>query len=230
MSAYDEYLAAHAENPFINIHDYLDAYGYFDLNEFQKDKTKYLLARSNIEIEITTPKESAVKTLDYVRRGREAVVLSIDNPTNFAWHQNEDIDYDKFAAAGFEIYETQTPGGTILGSPDDLGIAIFLSNQYEILDFSFFNDLIVEYLRKSLVNHTIVKDSNDILINNKKIIGASAQAFEDKILYVAHVSFHDFSEEAAILCPKQSDKQPGCIPPGVARAALIEEIKQWFKI
>ena len=84
-------------------------------------------------------------------------------------------------------------------------------------------------VKKYLPNHTIEIDNNDILCDGKKIIGATTGEVNSKLLYMAHISFYDFSALAEILCDKNSSKTPGCVPAELSRATLLEEIESYFK-
>ena len=85
----------------------------------------------------------------------------------------------------------------------------------------------------NLINTVLKKnieiDNNDILCDGKKIIGATTGAVGSQSLYMAHISFYDFTALAEILCDKDSSKTPGCVPAELSRATLLEEIESYFK-
>lgn len=232
IQAQQEYRQALEVNPFTaNIYEYLAPYGYTDLDDFTSDKIEYLLKNSDIPITITTPEVGIAMTLNNFSQGQSQVVLCINNEKIYAWHCNDDIDIELFNDYGIPIYETGAEGGTILGSPDDLDIALVLSrDDFDECNFyKYFNNHLAAYLSAALPEHEVVADNNDILIDGKKIMGSSIAISDECLLYVAHISFYDFSALAKILCSKESSKTPGCVPAELNRATLLEEIKSWFK-
>lgn len=232
IQAQQEYRQALEVNPFkTNIYEYLAPYGYTDLDDFTSDKIEYLLKNSNIPITITTPEVGIAITLDNFTHDQQQAVFGINNEKIYAWHCNDDINTELFNDYGIPIYETGTEGGTILGSPDDLDIALILSHDDfdECNFYKYFNNRLAAYLCAALPEHEVVADNNDILIDSKKIMGSSIAITDNCLLYVAHISFYDFSALAEILCDKNSNKTPGCVPAELSRATLLEEIESWFK-
>lgn len=232
IQAQHEYRQALKVNPFeANIYEYLAPYGYTDLNDFTSDKIEYLLKNSNIPITITNPEMGIAITLDNFAQSQQQAMFCINNDKIYAWHCNDDIDTELFNDYGIPIYETGAEGGTILGSPDNLDIALVLS--YDDFDernfYKYFNNRLATCLSAALPGHEVVVDNNDILIDGKKVMGSSIAINDDCLLYVAHISFYDFSALTKILCNKDSSKMPGCIPAELSRATLLEEIKSWFK-
>lgn len=228
IQAQQEYRQALEVNPFTaNIYEYLAPYGYTDLDDFTSDKIEYLLKNSNIPITITNPEVGIAITLDNFAHGQQQVVFCINNEKIYAWHCNDDIDTELFGDYGIPIYET----GAILGSPDDLDIALILSrDDFDECNFyKYFNNRLATCLSAALPKHEVVADNNDILIDDKKIMGSSIAINDDCLLYVAHISFYDFSALAKILCSKESTKTPGCVPAELSRATLIDEFKSWFE-
>lgn len=232
IQAQHKYRQALETNPFTaNIYEYLAPYGYTNLGEFTSDKIKYLLKNSNIPITITNPEAGITMTLNNFSQGQSQVVLCINNEKIYAWHCNDDIDTELFNDYGIPIYETGAEGGTILGGPDDLDIAIILSHDDfdECNFYKYFNSRLATYLSAALPEHEVVVDNNDILIDGKKIMGSSIAISDECLLYMAHISFYDFSALAKILCSKESTKTPGCVPAELSRATLITELKSWFE-
>lgn len=230
IKAYSDYCEALSTDPFnANVYKYLAPYGYTDLDDFTKDKLDYLFKHSNLTITTTNPDESLMKDL-IEKMGQEQVFISINNGAIFAWHQDEDIDRDLYAANNVAIYETHGMGGTIISGPDDLDVAIILDhNNWAIIRANYFIEKVARALRDLLPGHEVVSDENDILVDNRKVIGMTSGKVGDMLLYMAHVSFSDMSDLTRILCPKQSTKTPGALPSELDRATLIDEFKSWFE-
>jgi len=102
-------------------------------------------------------------------------------------------------------------------------------NDWDVIKSNYFLEILAQMVKKYLPNYTIEIDSNDILCDGKKIIGATTGEVGSKLLYMAHISFYDFSALAKILCSKESTKTPGCIPAELSRATLLEELKSWLE-
>lgn len=231
IQAQHKYRQALEVNPFeANIYEYLAPYGYTDLDDFTSDKIEYLLKNSNIPITITNPDECLQSDLLEILATKQQLFISINNGKIFAWHQNKDIDTELFENYGIPIYETHGEGGTIISGPDDLDVALVLDrNDWDIIKSDYLLEALAQMVKKYLPNYTIEIDNNDILCDGKKIIGATTGEVGSKLLYMAHISFYDFSALTKILCNKDSNKTPGCMPAELSRATLLEEIKSWFK-
>ena len=231
IGAQKEYREALKLNPFCeNISTYLAPYGYTNLDEFQQDKIDYLLKNGNIPIIITTPEDGIKTTLSNFNNKIEQAVLCINNDKIFAWQCDDAIDPALFEDYGIPLYGTKASGGTILGSPDDLDIAFIISTDYcEDISSEYFNHRLARCLQNHLPDYNITEDNNDILINDKKIVGTTTQINNNMFLYMAHISFYDFSALTKILCSKESTKTPGYMPAELSRATLLEEMKSWFK-
>ena len=231
IQAQHKYRQALEIDPFTaNIYEYLAPYGYTNLDEFTSDKIKYLLKNSNIPITITNPDECLQSDLIEILIAKHQLFISINNGKIFAWHQNDDIDTELFKSYGIPIYETHGEGGTIISGPNDLDVALVLDrNDWDVIKSNYFLEALAQMVKKYLPNHTIEIDNNDILCDGKKIIGATTGEVGSKLLYMAHISFYDFSALAEILCDKDSSKTPGCVPAELSRATLLEEIESYFK-
>ena len=71
-------------------------------------------------------------------------------------------------------------------------------------------------------------DNNDILIDNKKVLGSASIATDNMFAFISHISFTDRSEYIQNICGVNTDKQPGFITPPLTREILINEVKLWL--
>lgn len=126
------------------------------------------------------------------------------------------------------IYPYDSFGGSIVADKDDFGLAILLP---EFIDISapMFLHKIVEILSKYFENVTI--QGNDILINNKKVIGSGSFGNDQVFIMLLYFSMSDKGVLIENICGQPTTgKEPGYIDPEVVSAKKLQgEVLLWLQ-
>ena len=201
----------------------LSVYGYNDLAKYFSDKRDYQLKHCGIKVHETT--------MDNIESRVEAAVISkipsLWIPTAdevFVWHGNESIDEALCAKLGVRIYDMNYIGGTIVSGPEDLSLAVLIPESVDISTFYMLSKI------KMIMDQyfdSVVIDGNDVLIDEKKVLGSMNRRVNGIYVFACQISYVDRSEYISKLCSKQSVKIPGYInsavlPKDVLKSKVIE--------
>ena len=213
-----------------NIYDYLSEAGYDDVEEFRKDAADYYLHSQNMTLErvyITT------ESLD------EWVSLAMSNKKLFRSSDVEDPslgtvaivgqtfnEYEKFNSMGVYPVVFNYMRGCIITGINDLNFCLCLpKKQWLQLD-----RLVLDKLAKfiSLKNDNVVIDANDIMLNNKKVVGLAIIDNKEMSCIICHISLTDYTDIIYELCPPHNGKEPGFIN-NITKKEFENEIQSWLE-
>ena len=141
--------------------------------------------------EVHTISDVAFETIRNILIAENPVLLFEKHETPFIYHGDEDYNIERARASNITVYEGGYAGGTIVRDAGDLSIGIFLPIEID-LNSKFFLNKIAEILNK--YNTPAVVDNNDIMVNNRKVIGTSTLSTDNYFGFVAYVSFNDKTE------------------------------------
>lgn len=205
----------------------LKPYGYDDLAVYFNDKRDYLFSQWIPEVypidvrNITTGLEDAVKNEKY------GIYISTTDGL-YAFHGSDEIDYTLCEELGVYVAELYHQGGTIIGSEKDLGIEIIAPNDIG-LDTNFILNKFYEIISK-YVSGNVTIDGNDILIDDKKVMGSMRRSVGNVFVWAAQVSFGDYKDIVSQICTKKSVKEPSCIDSLMLSRELLErEVLKWLQ-
>ena len=159
-------------------------------------------------------------------------IISVDNDTTFVYKGNNDkklINIEYCKQNNIPIYNYGTFGGAVVVSPGDYNIGIVVPAELD-LNSNFFLNKITIILNKYFENVKV--DNNDILINNKKVLGSAGFGNEEFFFFVAQISFSDKSELIQRICGdiEEGGKQPGYINSNILSSnQLKEELLIWLQ-
>lgn len=225
----EEYIQrkVYQEDNTANIYDYLAEAGYDDIEEFREDKTIYLLKHQNYIIdEVPEIKEDCY--VDKIKNKIPAFVYIIHSGNNFAFVPNT-FDKDDILAEYNIIparmnYEAKN--GVIITSDGDLRVVLIMPDFIEIPQ-NYFLIKIRDYLSKYFADVRI--DNNDIMLNNKKVLGSGLKNENSMNVFMFQITFVDRSELIKKICTT-SIKEPGFIDPNiVSPEQLKNEFLSWLQ-
>lgn len=203
----------------------LSSYGYESLVDYFNDKRNHYFNEWIPEVypidvrTITTELENAVRNAKY------GVYISTTDGL-YAFHGSDEIDYALCDELGIQVAELYHNGGTIIGSPADLGIEI-VAPRYIGLESAFILNKFYEIISQYVENVSI--DGNDILVDGKKVMGSMQRNVGNVYVWAAQVSFGDYSDIIAQVCNKQSVKKPSYIDSDLlTRDELEAEVLAWL--
>ena len=226
MEEEKRYVADRQHNINTSLPDRLVPYGYENLTEYFNDKKEYLFNQwipDVIYIDVSTLTTELEKA---VREEKYGIYISTSNGL-YAFHGDDDIDYELCKELDVCVAELYHQGGTIIGSNADLGIEIvapiYLNLDGNIIIYKFY-----EIISKYFDNVSI--DGNDILIDGEKVMGSMRRNVGNTFVWAAQVSFADYSEIISKVCNKKSVKKPSYIDSNkLSRSQLESEVLKWLQ-
>lgn len=225
----EEYIQrkVYQEDNTANIYNYLAEAGYDNISEFREDKTIYLLKHQNYIIdEVPEIKEDCY--VDKIKNKIPAFVYIIHSGNNFAFVPNT-FDKDDILAEYNIIparmnYEAKN--GVIITSDGDLRVVLIIPDFIEIPQ-NYFLIKIRDYLSNYFDDVRI--DNNDIMLNNKKVLGSGLKNENSMNVFMFQITFVDRSELIKKICTT-SVKEPGYIDPNiVSPEQLKNEFLSWLQ-
>ena len=201
---------------FKDLEDFFNQKKVFEMQQFLKGK-----------VSITTP----LGGLNSIQN-KEFGIISADNDATFIYKGNnkgKEINMQYCDQHNIPVYNYGTFGGAIVVSPGDYSIGVILPSTIEV-DSNFFLNNIALILKKYFENVKV--DNNDILIDNKKVLGSAGFGNEEYFFFVAQISFSDKTELIQNICGDidENGKQPGYINPNILSSnQLKEELLIWLQ-
>lgn len=214
IEAEKEYLynKSNSENRNLSIYDYINPFGYSNLEEFRLDKLLYMFKTANVaEVNISA---------DRIENEGGALISYYFNQHKpyFLWniHLNNDVVFLPLSAAtNFDEFEILKPGynceaerGNIMTFDGDLNIVMCLPKNLSPI-MKYLKTIIVDYL-KTMCDNDITIDGNDILIDGYKVSGSVSFEDDEYIAIMYHISFADKDNIVRAAFPN-SKKIPGHI-------------------
>lgn len=207
-------------------------HGYWDETETEivkvwEDKSTYTnrvdaaLKAQNMREKVIGPEDAFADIMGAIERQEPIVLNSVASET-MAWGGLEKTN-DNFTNAGIPVYNLGYSGGYIITGENDLSLAI-ISHDVGMTP-NYYLPKIKAVLDKYVDKVTV--SGNDILIENKKVLGSAQFASNDMYAFVFGASFTDYTDLIYQLCSPQTGKAPGYIT-GCTAEQLRAEIMEWF--
>lgn len=225
ISAENIYKAQRANDPTLSLLDFLLEWGYKDLSEYFLAKTLYQIQQADVQIYETDMTDIANRVEEAFVGGQASIFIPTSNNV-FVWHGSDFLDYDLCDKLCVSVYEMGYIGGTIVSGPEDLSLSILLPQTID-LNADYFLEKFAKFFSTKF--EFVIRDNNDIMINNQKILGAMFRNGNGMKMFAAQVSFCDRTEIINQLCPSESGKVPGFIDSSVlSREELKNEVLSWL--
>lgn len=201
-------------------------YGYDNLDEYFSEKIEYLFNEWKPDVHYIDA--------DFLSNGMEEAIANkeygiyILAPEKlYAFHGNDDIDYDMCEELGVRVIELHYQGGTIVGSSEDLGILLVIPNYLQLSSnwiIEHFFNIISKYVDGAEIL------GNDILVNGEKVMGSMNRTVGDSFVWAAQISFGEYDDLITKICNKKSSKEPGKIDSSkMTRDNLESEVLAWLQ-
>ena len=213
-----------------NIYEYLAEAGYDDINEFRNDAQEYYLHSQNMTLERVYITEESLN---------EWVTLSMSNTRLFRSSDIEDPsldtvaivgkdfnEHDKFIKEGVHPVVFNYMRGCIITGIEDFNFCLCLPKK----NWLNLDKFILNKLKKfiSNKNNNVVIDANDILINDKKVVGLAMIDNNEMSCVICHISLTDYNDIIYKLCPPHNEKHPGFIN-NITKKEFEEEVQSWLQ-
>lgn len=212
-----------------NIYDYLAEAGYDNIEEFREDAREYYLHSQNMILErvyITT--ESLNEWVELAMSNKKLFRSSdVEDPSlgTVAIVGKDFNEFDKFNNEGVYPVVFNYMRGCIITGIDDLNFCLCLPKKSWLnLDRIILNKL-ANFI--SLKNNNVIIDANDILLDNKKVVGLAIIDNKEMSCIICHISLTDYNDIIYKLCPPHNGKNPGFID-NITKKEFEEEIQSWL--
>lgn len=199
--------------PLISI---MQEYGYDNLDFYFQAKRDYLIKSLDFNI-VYYKGNNIFETVGKLLDKEEPAILFVEHQKPFIYHGNKAYNLDAAQEAMLDVHEGGYAGGTIIGDEGDLSIGIFYPNKIDV-NSNYFLDIIGEAL--SLFNIQSTVDNNDLMVDNKKVLGSATLSTENYNAFVSYLSFSDKAELIKEICGENA-KAPGFI-----NGVSIKELEQ----
>lgn len=222
IEAEQEYIRVNLEGTQPNIHDYLDKYGYSDLEEFYRDKNEYYLKNLNWDI-VHQPKIDLAVTHYDLEHKIPAFMYSIFTGETYAFVKSN-YEHDEYLEElGYKVIHMgyHAKNGLILSFDGDLRVYLIIPDTIDV-NAETFLEKIKDYLVSLGLNAST--DNNDIMVDGRKVCGCSMFVINNMLNIVYQISFTDHIKEIEEICG-ETPKKPGYISQNVLTP---EQLKNKF--
>ena len=212
-----------------NIYKYLSEAGYDNINEYWIDAQEYWVKSQNMTLERVYITE---ESLD------EWVTLSMSNKRLFRSSDIEDPslgtvaivgrefnEYDKFINHNVYPVVFNYMRGCIITGIDDLNFCLSIPNKIWLHLNEYVLNKLADFI--SLKYDNVIISENDILIDNKKVVGLAIIENKNMSCIICHISLTDYNDLIYELCPPHGDKEPGYIDK-ITKTEFEKEIQSWL--
>lgn len=218
----NEYCQVKLTDNTANVFEYLAQAGYDNIDEYFYDEKIYFLQHQNYEV-VEEPEINASVPIPYLTNKQPAFLYTINCETNYAFIPNRINDYTLIESHEYTPVKLgyDNSNGPILSANGDLRIYFIYPININ-LGYEYFANKLVDYLSNYYDN--VLLDNNDIMINNKKVIGGATTEMNEMNILVFQINFVDKLNDIIQICgtPK---KEPGYIDSSIVSA---EQIKNEF--
>ena len=202
--------------------DILKDYDFTSLDEYYLAKKEWQLQNCGMVEQHCDASEFPMKFSTFVYL-KQPTLLFGDSDKTFIYHGNEEYNTQAVKELGIPVYEIGYEGGTIVGAAGDLSIGVFYPDTIDLR-----SDYLLDKIASILQNYGIAAqiDSNDILVDRKKVLGSAHLASNGFFVFVAYVSFSDKTELVQKICGTAA-KAPSYLT-GISRNELIRGLNEWL--
>lgn len=225
MAEEKRYVANRMNDINTSLSERLMQYGYLTLDEYFQDKKEYLFSQWQPEVYRIDENYLATQMENAIINGQYGIYIMTTENT-YAFHGNDTIDYDLCKELSVETVELGYNGGTIIGDKEDLGILLVMPIEFNMTP-TLINNKILSIIQEYIDNAELV--GNDILINNKKVMGSMSRIVGNSFVWAAQISFANHNELIAKICNKPAIKEPSYIDNiKLSKNELERRILEWL--
>lgn len=233
IAAEEQYIQDRIYNQMdVNIHNYLEPYGYTVLEEYFRDKHYYQLAHCGVEIKPCEVATCMSEMHTAVAQNIPGIwVPTVASGSIFAWHfETYPIDRELFTRYNIPIYEIDSVGGTIISGPEDISMCVAIPSSIDVGTVHIVNRL-MQFLQTRIGPSDLDFTNNDILYKGRKVVGVSQKTLANGMfLFWGHISLVDRSPIVEEMGISRSEKLPGSIGHIFTKDELMTDICSWFEL
>lgn len=208
-----------------NLIERIAKYGYYDLDKYFRDKKEYLFKNWTPEIYYINEDFLDIQMELSIINKQYGIYIISPQSKYYAFHGNDEIDFEECENLGVRVIEMHYRGGTIIGSANDFGIMFVVPNEI-LLDGGTITSKMLQIMQKYIPNAIVV--GNDILIDGKKVAGSMQRYVNGVFIWAAQFSFENHDNLIELICKKKSTKSPGVIDENLLSRDIFEkEVLLW---
>ena len=213
------------EEPF-HLVDRITELGYNSLDEYFTEKKEHKFKQWKPEIfRIETERLSEVLE-DAIINGKYGIYTPIADK-KYAFHGNDEIDYDLCESLDIRVIEMNYRGGTIIGSDEDFSVEIIAPVEIGLESGTIIKKM-HEIVSKYIDNVTI--SGNDLLVDDEKVMGSMSRSVGHTFVWAAQFTFGDYADDIEKVCNKKSKKKPSKIKSEhLTKNKLEKEVFKWLQ-
>lgn len=212
----------------LDIMNYLTPCGYDNYDDYYNDVQEYKLKIQDYDI--VEAKDIAEDVyMWHIKNKKPAFFYIIHSSNNYAFvplnFEHDEIFKEYNIIPAHMTYKTDH--GIIITSDGDLRVVIISDELIEI-HINYFLNKLQNYLSKFFDN--VIIDNNDVLINNKKVIGSGFINMNNMNIYMFQITFVDRTDLIKKICT-DSIKETSYIDPNILTPEqLKDEFLSWLKV
>ena len=176
----------------------------------------------------TTLDEVTNQVFNNISDQSEGIIYHVFNENCAIVGRNGGSSIEQIQKREIRMVQINHEGGTIVASPGDISIGIF-TKDYKGREYrDEIVDKLINRLRENGYNASI--DGNDVVINDRKVIGYGSRRFGD-ILYTAmHIAVNTNLEMIKTICTKDMKKIPDALVNyGINTGDILEIMSKVFE-
>ena len=181
-----------------------------------------------MEIIKTTLDEVGNNVFSHLSNKSEGIIYHVFDENCAIVGRKGGSSIERIQECGIRMVQINHEGGTIVASPGDISIGMFTKDYkgHEYRDKIV--NKIINRLRENGYNASI--DGNDVVINDRKVIGYGSRRFGD-ILYTAmHIAVNTNLEMIKTICTKDMKKIPDALVNyGINTGDILEIMSKVFE-
>ncbi len=212
--------------------DKILALGYESIEDFFKEKAVYEMQTTLADKEVISVhmKDLVPILMDAFQNQKYEIINIYTDHTCVCHGDNTEklLNKEYCDEHNIPIYNYNSFGGNIVATKEDYGVAFFLPTSID-MSTQLTLENIVLILGKYFTNITI--EGNDILINDKKVIGSGSFGNDKTMCILLYFSMSDKGDLISNICGDPStNKMPGYINTNILSAEqLIKEVLSWLQ-
>lgn len=215
----------------VSFKDKILALGYKDIKTFFEDKAVYEMQNILKDKVYTVKMKDFISTLQNLIQNQEYGIISIYTDETCVCHgdnQEKQLNEEYCAAHNIPIYPYNSFGGNIVAAEGDYGIVFLVPRSIDLTEDFLINK--VAYLLAKYFDNLEVR-GNDILLDNKKIVGSGSFGNDQIFFMMFYFSMTDKGELIKQICGvPMTDKEPGYIDTEILSIEqLREDLLTWLQ-
>ena len=219
------YIECRLNNISSNLSERLLMCGYQNITEYFEDKRQYMFSQWTPKVYYIDEDFLDTQMEKNIQDGVDGIYIIEPKNKYYAFHGDDEIDYDKCHKLNVRPIEMHYSGGTIIGNKEDLGILLVIPK-----DMMFSHSIIMHRVMKIIKKYcpNALSVGNDVLVDNEKVMGSMTRYVGNYFIWAAQFSFANHDDLISKICKKDSIKKPSKFKL-LTKNTMEKEMVEWLK-